>query len=154
VVGHKVLFQIAKYADVSDNLEGHSSAIFGHENDPGVDIFSIIYQHGIESEYPEEVLQEDEAVPDHMENTEIKGRHDLSDELTITIDGADAKYLDEAISVKKVANCNTQLTVRIADVSYYVTEGSALDKEAYDRATSVYLVDRVIPMIPHRLSNG
>ncbi|MBM9827908.1 ribonuclease R, partial [Staphylococcus aureus] len=100
------------------------------------------------------VLQEAEAVPDHIENTEIKGRHDLRDELTITIDGADAKDLDDAISVKKLANGNTQLTVSIADVSYYVTEGSALDKEAYDRATSVYLVDRVIPMIPHRLSNG
>ncbi|MDG5213233.1 ribonuclease R, partial [Staphylococcus aureus] len=87
-------------------------------------------------------------------NTEIKGRHDLRDELTITIDGADAKDLDDAISVKKLANGNTQLTVSIADVSYYVTEDSALDKEAYDRATSVYLVDRVIPMIPHRLSNG
>lgn len=89
-----------------------------------------------------------------LKNTEIKGRHDLRDELTITIDGADAKDLDDAISVKKLANGNTQLTVSIADVSYYVTEGSALDKEAYDRATSVYLVDRVIPMIPHRLSNG
>ncbi len=100
------------------------------------------------------MLQEAEAVPDHIENTEIKGRHDLRDELTITIDGADAKDLDDAISVKKLANGNTQLTVSIADVSYYVTEGSALDKEAYDRATSVYLVDRVIPMIPHRLSNG
>ncbi len=100
------------------------------------------------------MLQEAEAVPDHIENTEIKGRHDLRDELTITIDGADAKDLDDAISVKKLANGNTQLTVSIADVSYYVTEDSALDKEAYDRATSVYLVDRVIPMIPHRLSNG
>ncbi len=126
----------------------------GHKNDPGVDILSIIYQHGIEIEFPDEVLQEAEAVPDHIENTEIKGRHDLRDELTVTIDGADAKDLDDAISVKKLANGNTQLTVSIADVSYYVTEGSALDKEAYDRATSVYLVDRVIPMIPHRLSNG
>ncbi|HDJ6891368.1 TPA: ribonuclease R, partial [Staphylococcus aureus] len=143
-----------KYADGSDNPEGHISAILGHKNDPGVDILSIIYQHGIEIEFPDEVLQEAEAVPDHIENTEIKGRHDLRDELTITIDGADAKDLDDAISVKKLANGNTQLTVSIADVSYYVTEGSALDKEAYDRATSVYLVDRVIPMIPHRLSNG
>ncbi|PWZ93404.1 ribonuclease R, partial [Staphylococcus pseudintermedius] len=84
----------------------------------------------------------------------LKGRRDLRDELTITIDGADAKDLDDAIAVKKLDNGNTELTVSIADVSYYVTEGSALDREAYDRATSVYLVDRVIPMIPHRLSNG
>ncbi|MDA0625190.1 RNB domain-containing ribonuclease, partial [Acinetobacter baumannii] len=84
----------------------------------------------------------------------IEGRRDLRDELTITIDGADAKDLDDAIAVKKLKNGNTELTVSIADVSYYVKEGSALDKEAYDRATSVYLVDRVIPMIPHRLSNG
>ncbi|HFN8885828.1 TPA: ribonuclease R [Staphylococcus aureus] len=154
VDGHKVLVQITKYADGSDNPEGHISAILGHKNDPGVDILSIIYQHGIEIEFPDEVLQEAEATPDNIEDSEIKGRHDLRNELTITIDGADAKDLDDAISVKKLANGNTQLTVSIADVSYYVTEGSALDKEAYDRATSVYLVDRVIPMIPHRLSNG
>lgn len=100
VDGHKVLVQITKYADGSDNPEGHISAILGHKNDPGVDILSIIYQHGIEIEFPDEVLEEAEAVPDHIENTEIKGRHDLRDELTITIDGADAKDLDDAISVK------------------------------------------------------
>ncbi|EHJ08923.1 ribonuclease R [Staphylococcus simiae] len=154
VDGHKVLVQITKYADGTDNPEGHVSAILGHKNDPGVDILSIIYQHGIDIEFPDNVLKEAEAVPDDITANEITGRRDLRDELTITIDGADAKDLDDAISVKKLANGNTQLTVSIADVSYYVTEDSALDKEAYDRATSVYLVDRVIPMIPHRLSNG
>ena len=154
VDGHKVLVQITKYADGTDNPEGHISAILGHKNDPGVDILSIIYQHGIEIEFPDNVLKEAEDVPDEIEPSEIEGRHDLRDELTITIDGADAKDLDDAISVKKLKNGNTELTVSIADVSYYVTEDSALDKEAYDRATSVYLVDRVIPMIPHRLSNG
>lgn len=154
VDGHKVLVQITKYADGTDNPEGIVSAILGHKNDPGVDILSIIYQHGIEIEFPDNVLAEAEAVPDQIEPSEISGRHDLRDELTITIDGADAKDLDDAISVKKLSNGNTQLTVSIADVSYYVTEGSALNEEAYSRATSVYLVDRVIPMIPHRLSNG
>lgn len=98
-------------------------------------------------------MKEAEAVPEEIKPDEIKGRTDLRDELTITIDGADAKDLDDAISVK-IKNGHTELTVSIADVSYYVKEDSALDKEAYDRATSVYLVDRVIPMIPHRLSNG
>lgn len=154
VDGHKVLVQITKYADGTDNPEGIVSAILGHKNDPGVDILSIIYQHGIEIEFPDNVLAEAEAVPDQIEPSEISGRHDLRDELTITIDGADAKDLDDAISVKKLSNGNTQLTVSIADVSYYVTEGSTLNEEAYSRATSVYLVDRVIPMIPHRLSNG
>lgn len=154
VDGHKVLVQITKYADGTDNPEGIVSAILGHKNDPGVDILSIIYQHGIEIEFPDNVLAEAEAVPDHIEPSQIEGRRDLRDELTITIDGADAKDLDDAISVKKLSNGHTQLTVSIADVSYYVTEDSALDKEAYSRATSVYLVDRVIPMIPHRLSNG
>lgn len=154
VDGHKVLVQITKYADGTDNPEGHISAILGHKNDPGVDILSIIYQHGIEIEFPDDVLEEAQQTPEEISPEEIKGRHDLRDELTITIDGADAKDLDDAISVKKLSNGHTQLTVSIADVSYYVTENSALDREAYDRATSVYLVDRVIPMIPHRLSNG
>ncbi|WP_105980027.1 ribonuclease R [Staphylococcus simulans] len=154
VEGHKVLVQISKYAEGNDNPEGHVSAILGHKNDPGVDILSIIYQHGIEIEFPDEVLKEAEAVAEYIEPSELEGRKDLRDELTITIDGADAKDLDDAIALKKLKNGNTQLTVSIADVSHYVKEDSALDKEAYDRGTSVYLVDRVIPMIPHRLSNG
>ncbi|EAC7660796.1 RNB domain-containing ribonuclease, partial [Listeria monocytogenes] len=154
VDGHKVLVQITKYADGTDNPEGHISAILGHKNDPGVDILSIIYQHGIEIEFPDNVLKEAEDVPEEIAPSEIEGRRDLRNHLTITIDGADAKDLDDAIAVKKLKNGNTELTVSIADVSYYVKEDSALDKEAYDRATSVYLVDRVIPMIPHRLSNG
>lgn len=154
VDGHKVLVQITKYADGTDNPEGHVSAILGHKNDPGVDILSIIYQHGIEIDFPDKVLEDAQAVPEEIKPEQIEGRTDLRDELTITIDGADAKDLDDAISVKKLDNGNTQLTVSIADVSYYVTEDSPLDQEAYERATSVYLVDRVIPMIPHRLSNG
>ncbi|ENI5462601.1 ribonuclease R [Staphylococcus pseudintermedius] len=154
VEGHKVLVKITQYSDGTNSPEGQISAILGHKNDPGVDILSIIYQHGIEIEFPDDVLKEAENVPETIQPDELKGRRDLRDELTITIDGADAKDLDDAIAVKKLDNGNTELTVSIADVSYYVTEGSALDREAYDRATSVYLVDRVIPMIPHRLSNG
>ncbi|EGQ3053083.1 ribonuclease R [Staphylococcus pseudintermedius] len=154
VEGHKVLVQITQYSDGTNSPEGQISAILGHKNDPGVDILSIIYQHGIEIEFPDDVLKEAENVPETIQPDELKGRRDLRDELTITIDGADAKDLDDAIAVKKLDNGNTELTVSIADVSYYVTESSALDREAYDRATSVYLVDRVIPMIPHRLSNG
>ncbi|HAR6074058.1 TPA: ribonuclease R [Staphylococcus pseudintermedius] len=154
VEDHKVLVQITQYSDGTNSPEGQISAILGHKNDPGVDILSIIYQHGIEIEFPDDVLKEAENVPETIQSDELKGRRDLRDELTITIDGADAKDLDDAIAVKKLDNGNTELTVSIADVSYYVTEGSALDREAYDRATSVYLVDRVIPMIPHRLSNG
>ncbi|EJG1225940.1 ribonuclease R [Staphylococcus pseudintermedius] len=154
VEGHKVLVQITQYSDGTNSPEGQISAILGHKNDPGVDILSIIYQHGIEIEFSDDVLKEAENVPETIQPDELKGRRDLRDELTITIDGADAKDLDDAIAVKKLDNGNTELTVSIADVSYYVTEGSALDREAYDRATSVYLVDRVIPMIPHRLSNG
>ncbi|HCA7530192.1 TPA: ribonuclease R [Staphylococcus pseudintermedius] len=154
VEGHKVLVQITQYSDGTNSPEGQISAILGHKNDPGVDILSIIYQHGIEIEFSDDVLKEAENVPETIQSDELKGRRDLRDELTITIDGADAKDLDDAIAVKKLDNGNTELTVSIADVSYYVTEGSALDREAYDRATSVYLVDRVIPMIPHRLSNG
>lgn len=154
IEGHKVLVEITEYADGTHNPEGQVKAILGHKNDPGVDILSIIYQHGINIEFPDNVIAEAENVPGQIQPSEIKGRRDLRDELTITIDGADAKDLDDAVSIKPLDNGLTELTVSIADVSYYVTENSELDKEAYDRATSVYLVDRVIPMIPHRLSNG
>lgn len=154
VDGHKVLVEITKYREEESNPEGHVIQILGHKNDPGVDILSIIFQHGIEIEFPDEVMKAAEAAPDTISEEELKGRTDLRDEFTITIDGADAKDLDDAISVKKLDNGNHELIVSIADVSYYVEEDSALDKEAYERGTSVYLVDRVIPMIPHRLSNG
>ncbi|WP_271396906.1 ribonuclease R [Salinicoccus roseus] len=154
VDGHKVLVEITKYREEESNPEGHVIQILGHKNDPGVDILSIIFQHGIEIEFPDEVMKAAEAAPDTISEDELKGRTDLRDEFTITIDGADAKDLDDAISVKKLDNGNHELIVSIADVSYYVEEDSPLDKEAYERGTSVYLVDRVIPMIPHRLSNG
>ena len=154
--GHKVLVEITKFPDSGshDNPEGHIIQILGHKNDPGVDILSIIYQHGIDIEFPEDVLKQAEEIPEEINQEDTKGRVDLRDEFTITIDGADAKDLDDAVSVTKLDNGNYELTVSIADVSHYVTEDSPIDKEAYERGTSVYLVDRVIPMIPHRLSNG
>lgn len=156
VDGHKVLVEITKFPDGigGESPEGHVIQILGHKNDPGVDILSIIYQHGINIEFPQEVLEQAEKVPEEIQPSELEERTDLRDELTITIDGADAKDLDDAIAVKKLNNGNYMLTVSIADVSYYIEENSPMDEEAYDRATSVYLTDRVIPMIPHRLSNG
>ena len=153
VEGHKVLVELTAYPDGTSNPEGHVTTILGHKNDPGVDILSIIYQHGINIDFAPDAIKEAEQVPDEISPSEIEGRRDLRDKLTITIDGADAKDLDDAISIERKGE-NYILTVSIADVSHYVTEGSALDREAYERGTSVYLVDRVIPMIPHRLSNG
>ncbi|TDL98897.1 ribonuclease R [Macrococcus brunensis] len=153
VEGHKVLVELTAYPDGNSNPEGHVTAILGHKNDPGVDILSIIYQHRINIDFAPDAIKEAERVPDAISPQDIKGRRDLRDKLTITIDGADAKDLDDAISLERKGE-NYLLTVSIADVSHYVTEGSALDREAYERGTSVYLVDRVIPMIPHRLSNG
>ncbi|KAA1042506.1 ribonuclease R [Macrococcus equipercicus] len=154
VEGHKVLVELTAYPDGTSNPEGMVKSILGHKNDPGVDILSIIYQHGINIDFAPDALDEANRVPDEIAKSDIKGRRDLRDRLTITIDGKDAKDLDDAISIERLGNGNFLLTVSIADVSHYVTEGSALDREAYERGTSVYLVDRVIPMIPHRLSNG
>lgn len=152
--GHKVVAEITKYPEGRKNAEGMITQILGHKNDPGVDILSIIYKHGLPLDYPPEVMSEAEAIPDHISEKDLIGRRDLRHETIVTIDGEDSKDLDDAVTVVRLDNGNYRLGVHIADVSYYVTEGSALDAEAYERGTSVYLVDRVIPMIPHRLSNG
>ncbi|WLR50499.1 ribonuclease R [Bacillus tianshenii] len=152
--GHKVIVKITKYPEGRMNAEGHVLEILGHKNDPGVDILSIIHQHGIPQEFPDEVMQQAKDTPDEIHPDELKNRRDLRDEMIVTIDGADAKDLDDAVSVQKLSNGNYKLSVHIADVSYYAKEGSPIDEEALERGTSVYLVDRVIPMIPHRLSNG
>ncbi|MEQ6377781.1 ribonuclease R [Bacillaceae bacterium S4-13-56] len=154
VDGHKVIVEITKYPEGRMSAEGKIVDILGHKNDPGIDILSIIYKYGIPIEFPSEVMEQANQVPDHIREEEIENRRDLRDEEIVTIDGADAKDLDDAISLKELDNGNFLLGVHIADVTYYVNEGSPIDKEARDRATSVYLVDRVIPMIPHRLSNG
>ncbi|WP_153127280.1 ribonuclease R [Peribacillus tepidiphilus] len=154
VEGHKVVVRLTSYPEGRVSAEGEVIQILGHKNDPGVDILSIIHQHGLPLEFPEDVLEQAKQTPDSIDESEIQNRRDLRDEMIVTIDGADAKDLDDAVTVRKLDNGNYKLGVHIADVSYYVKEGSPIDREAYERGTSVYLVDRVIPMIPHRLSNG
>lgn len=154
VGGQKVVVNIVKYPDGRAAAEGEVAEILGHKDDPGVDILSIIRKHQLPEAFPEEVMDEAEAVPDSIHVDEIEGRRDLRGERIVTIDGEDAKDLDDAVHVKLLPNGNYYLGVHIADVGYYVRESSALDKEAYNRGCSVYLVDRVIPMLPHRLSNG
>lgn len=154
VDGHKVVVEITNWPSDIKSATGMITQILGHKNDPGVDILSIIYKHGIPPEFPPEVVQAASNVPDEISEADLEGRRDLRNEVIVTIDGADAKDLDDAVTVKKNADGTYKLGVHIADVSYYVTKDSIIDQEAYDRATSVYLTDRVIPMIPHRLSNG
>ncbi|HLQ74079.1 MAG TPA: ribonuclease R [Bacillota bacterium] len=154
VTGHKVIVQITKYPEDRKSAEGEVIRILGHKNDPGIDILSIIYKNGLETEFADSALNQAAKMPEEVTETDLVGRRDLRDEMIVTIDGADAKDLDDAIQVKKLANGNYKLGVHIADVSYYVDKGSPIDEEASERGTSVYLVDRVIPMIPHRLSNG
>ena len=128
--------------------------VVGHVNDPGIDVLEVLESMDIVSEFPEKVLEEAERVPDAPTESDLEGRLDLREEITFTIDGADAKDLDDAVHIKRLKNGNFELGVHIADVSYYVKEGSELDKEALNRATSVYVTDRVVPMLPERLSNG
>lgn len=153
VTGHKVVVEITEFGDEQRKPEGRVLEILGHINDPGVDILSVIKAYGLPEEYPDEVMAQAEAVPDEVQESEKRGREDFRDLMTVTIDGEDAKDLDDAITLTKEGNIY-HLGVHIADVTQYVTEGSALDKEALKRGTSVYLVDRVIPMLPHKLSNG
>lgn len=149
--GHKVVVKITSY---EKPLKGEVINVLGHKNDPGVDILSIIAKHDLPIEFGEEVINEVDQIGDEVAAEDLVGRVDLRDEIIVTIDGDDAKDLDDAISIKKLRNGNYELGVHIADVSNYVKEGTELDKEAIKRGTSVYLVDRVIPMLPHKLSNG
>ncbi|MBR5590094.1 MAG: VacB/RNase II family 3'-5' exoribonuclease, partial [Anaerotignum sp.] len=154
VSGHKVVVEIIDYGEDRRNPEGKVVEILGHINDPGVDILSVIRRHDLAVEFPDEVYAEIENLGTEVAEEDKIGREDIRDWLTITIDGEDAKDLDDAVTMKKLENGNFELGVHIADVSHYVRENTELDKEAYERATSVYLVDRVIPMLPHKLSNG
>ncbi|WP_446715590.1 ribonuclease R [Bacillus sp. OTU530] len=154
VEGHKVVVKITAYPQDRMSAEGEVIQILGHKNDPGVDILSVIHKHGLPMMFPADVLDQANNVPDTIDPKDLENRRDLRNEVIVTIDGADAKDLDDAVTVKKLDNGNYKLGVHIADVSHYVTEGSPIDVEAADRGTSIYLVDRVIPMIPHRLSNG
>ena len=154
VDGHKVVVRLMKKINSSGRYEGKVIDILGHKNDPGVDILSIIYKYNINTEFSEDVKREVRQLPMEVSEDEMKDRRDLREEVIFTIDGDDTKDIDDAISIKILNNGHYQLGVHIADVSYYVREGTALDEEAMDRGTSVYLVDRVIPMLPHELSNG
>jgi len=153
VNGHKVVVKLTNYGDKDKNPEGKIIEILGHINDPGVDIRSVILAYNLPVEFPAEVMAQVERVPEEITDREIGGRKDIRNLPTVTIDGEDAKDLDDAITISKKDGIY-HLGVHIADVTNYVTENSPLDKEALTRGTSVYLVDRVIPMLPHKLSNG
>ena len=151
--GHKVIVKITNKQQ-DNNYKGEVIKILGHKNDPGVDILSITAKYEINDVFPDEVMEQADNLPSEVIREEIQNRKDLTNEEIFTIDGDDTKDIDDAISYKKLDNGNHELGVHIADVSHYVTEDSSLDKEAYERGTSVYLADRVIPMLPHKLSNG
>ena len=155
-VGDIVRVDITHYPDrdFPEVLQGLVTEIIGKATDTGIDVLEVLESLGIPSPFPEDVIAEANAVPDEIEEKDIIDRVDYRDEITFTIDGADAKDLDDAVHIKALDNGNIELGVHIADVSYYVTEGSALDREALNRGTSTYVTDRVVPMLPERLSNG
>ncbi|WP_455717627.1 ribonuclease R [Anaerosporobacter sp.] len=153
VTGHKVVVKIVDFGDKDKSPEGRVTEIIGHINDPGVDIMSIIKANNLPLEFPDPVMKSLDNIPEEVTSADIGGRMDIRDLQTVTIDGEDAKDLDDAITISKNGDIYT-LGVHIADVTNYVKEGSPLDVEALKRGTSVYLVDRVIPMLPHKLSNG
>ncbi len=142
--GHKVVVEIKKYEPY---LKGDIVKIIGHKNDPGVDILSVVNKYDVDIDFPQAVYDEIESIPQSIDPSDIPNRLDIRDWQIVTIDGEDAKDLDDAISLKKLDNGNYQLGVHIADVSFYVNEGTELNKEAIRRGTSIYLVDRVIPML-------
>ena len=153
VTGHKVVVKLTNFGTEDRKPEGKIVEILGHVNDPGTDILSIVRAYDLPTEFPEKVMQYLETVPEQVSIEEMENRLDIREWKTVTIDGEDAKDLDDAITLTKGEN-GYQLGVHIADVTHYVKEYSVLDKEALERGTSVYLVDRVIPMLPHKLSNG
>lgn len=153
VAGHKVVVEITNYGSKEKNPEGKVVEILGHINDPGTDILSIVRAYDLPVEFSEKIMNQAERVSNEVSAADMAGRMDLRDWQMVTIDGEDAKDLDDAVSLTMEGE-NYKLGVHIADVSNYVQEHSALDVEALKRGTSVYLVDRVIPMLPHRLSNG
>ncbi|MBW1605941.1 ribonuclease R [Lactobacillus sp. Sy-1] len=154
--GEVVTAEITEYPndDHPDSMVGIAKQVIGSVDDPGIDILQIVYAHDIPAQFPEDVLQEADAIPDHVLDSELAGREDITDQNLVTIDGEASKDLDDAVTAWKLPNGNFHLGVHIADVSHYVKPGSLLDEEAYKRGTSVYLTDRVIPMLPRRLSNG
>lgn len=154
VTGHKVVAKITDYGGERKKPEGIITEIIGHVNDPGTDIVSIIKAYDLPEEFPQEVMRQAALMPGEVDEREMAGRLDLRELPTVTIDGEDAKDLDDAITISKEGADHYTLGVHIADVTHYVREGMPLDEEALKRGTSVYLADRVIPMLPHKLSNG
>ena len=152
--GDKVVCEIIKWPKTRRNPEGKIIEIIGHKDDIGVDILSIMRKYGLTPDFPKKVEMEIKKIPNEVSEKEKTGRKDLRDLTIVTIDGADAKDLDDAISIGRLSNGNYKLGVHIADVTHYVKEGTALDREALGRGNSTYLVDRVIPMLPGKLSNG
>ena len=152
--GQKVVAEIIKWPEQRRNAEGKITEIIGDSDDPGTDILSIIRSFDLKEEFPEDVILQTESFGNTVTEDMLKGRRDIRSLRMFTIDGEDAKDLDDAVSIEKISDGITRLGVHIADVSYYVKENSGLDKEALKRGTSVYLVDRVIPMLPRKLSNG
>lgn len=153
VSGHKVVVELTDYGTDKHSPQGKVIEILGHVNDPGVDIMSIVRGYELPVEFPEKVMNQAARTAQEVSEADRAGRRDLRDVVMVTIDGEDAKDLDDAVSVSFDGE-KYQLGVHIADVTNYVQENSALDREALKRGTSVYLVDRVIPMLPHALSNG
>lgn len=151
VPGHKVL--VRRLFNGAFN-EAEVIKIIGHKNDVGIDILSYVYEYGFDPTYSDDVMAEVEKIPSEVSEEEMLSRTDLRDKTIFTIDGKDTKDIDDAISIEKIDNDKYILGVHIADVSHYVKKGSYLDDDAYERGTSVYLVDRVVPMLPHKLSNG
>ncbi len=152
--GYVVVVEITSFPTATRGPEGKVVEVLGHPDTPGIDILAVVRKYGLPEAFPEQVFAEAEAISAELTSEDLRGRRDLRAEVIVTIDGEDAKDLDDAVHVKRLDNGNYLLGVHIADVGYYVREGSALDKEAYKRGTSVYLVDRVIPMLPQRLSNN
>lgn len=152
--GDVVIVEIVKWADQRRNPEGVVVEVLGKKGEKGLDILTIIKKHGLPEEFPEKVLSFAENIEEEIPESEYKRRKDLRDVRMVTIDGEDAKDLDDAVSIERLPDGNFKLGVHIADVSHYVREKNPLDKEAFKRATSVYLIDRVIPMLPKKLSNG
>ncbi|GKS80807.1 ribonuclease R [Ligilactobacillus pabuli] len=156
VAGEVILADISAYpsAALPGLLKGVAVKVLGNVNDPGMDILQVVYEHEIPHEFPDDVMEQAEKTPDHVTEPEREGRVDLTDQKLVTIDSIESKDLDDAVNVWKLPNGNFHLGVHIADVSHYVQPGTPLDREAYERGTSVYLTDRVIPMLPAKLSNG
>ena len=151
---HKVLVKITKYPDKGKKTEGKIIEVLGNVNEAGVDMLSIIKEHKLPAKFPEAVVEEAKRCGNKIDKKDIPNRRDFRDKVIFTIDGEDAKDLDDAVRVEKLDNGNYKLEVHIADVSYYVKENSLLDSEAILRGTSIYMLGRVIPMLPRELSNG